>query len=145
MEILVYGSRTDFKMTIPLYSDPVKAGFPSPASDFAEKHLYLNEYLISHPAATFFVRVSGDSMDDSRVNDGDVLVVDKALEPRNNDIIVASVNGEFTVKKYLKKGKNMFLIPANKKYKTIAITEGMEFEVWGVVTYVIHKVGRQLF
>lgn len=119
----------------------VQAGFPSPAEDFSETKLNLNEYLISNPAATFFIRVSGDSMEDSNIFSNDLLIVDRSLTAKNGDIIVALINGEFTVK-HLELGKITRLVAANPRYAPITITEENEFQVWGVVSYVIHRARR---
>jgi DNA polymerase V len=126
--------------TLPLYSSSVQAGFPSPADDHLEKKLDLNEHLIDHPAATFFVKVSGESMKGAGINDGDLLIVDRSLEVRDKSIIVAVVNGDFTVKRLIKKKGKVLLKPENKAYPVIEITEESEFEVWGVVTNVIHSL-----
>ena len=119
---------------------PVQAGFPSPADDFVEKSLDLNELLIEHPAATFFVRVQGTSMKDAHIHDGDVLIVDKSKEATSGSIVVAVLNGEFTVKRIQMQGEAVLLVPENKKFSPIAVTREMDFQVWGVVTYVIHKI-----
>ncbi len=117
-----------------------KAGFPSPADDFVELNLDLNDYLVDHPEATFFVRVSGDSMINAGIHQDDLLIVDRSLEPENDKVIIAIVNGEFTCKKFHKDSQgNIKLLPANKNYSPIEISENMDFQVWGVVTYVIHK------
>jgi DNA polymerase V len=122
------------------FQSPVQAGFPSPADDFVEKSLDLNELLIEHPAATFFVRVQGSSMKDVHILDGDVLIVDRAKEAASGSIVVAVLNGEFTVKRIEKKGDSVFLVPENKKFPSIEVKREMDFQVWGVVTYVIHKI-----
>lgn len=119
---------------------PVSAGFPSPADDFVENILDLNEYLIKHPAATFFVRVSGDSMENAGIFSGDLLVVDRSLEAKNDSVVIAYLNNEFTVKRVRKDKDVWYLIPENPNYKSIRITEDMNFIVWGVVTNAIHKV-----
>lgn len=129
--------KTSIKM--PLYSSTVSAGFPSPADDYLELSLDLNQHLIKHPSATFYVRVKGDSMVDAGIYDGDLLIVDKSLEPKNDSIVVCVVNGEFTVKKLKKTGEKLYLIPQNPRYNPTQISEEMEFQVWGVVTYTIHK------
>lgn len=126
-------------MKIPLFSIPVKAGFPSPAEDYLEQNLNLNDYLIQHPAATFFVRVDGDSMLGAGIHRGDMLIVDRALEPAHGKIIIAVLNGEFTVKRVRLDGNRLFLEPENPHYHPIEILPGWDFQVWGVVTYVIHK------
>jgi len=127
------------KYSIPFCISPVRAGFPSPAEDYIENSLDLNHLLIKHPAATFFVRVEGDSMKDAKINKGDILIVDKAIKPSHKKIIIASIDGEFTVKRLYIEGTNVFLYPENPKFKPIKIQENSDFEVWGVVTYIIHK------
>ena len=124
----------------PLFLAPVAAGFPSPADDYLEGKLDLNQYLIKHEAATFFVRVAGDSMIGAGVHSGDLLIVDRALEPRDNSVVVAVVNGELTLKRLSKQGGALTLRPDNGNYPPMPITEHMDFEIWGVVTHVIHAV-----
>ncbi len=128
------------KPHVPLFLSPIHAGFPSPADDYTEKKLDLNELLIHHPQATFYVRVAGDSMCQDCINEGDILVVDRSLNAYHNAVIVAMINGEFTVKRLYYKGGIIYLMPANSKYKPMRITESMNFQVWGVVTYCIRKV-----
>jgi len=125
---------------LPLFSSSVAAGFPSPAEDYIEGSLDLNEHLIKHPAATFFVKVSGDSMVGAGIFDGDLLVVDRALEAKNDSIVLAVVNGEFTVKRLRKIKNKITLLPENPKHRPIEITDGMDFTVWGVVAHVIHTL-----
>jgi DNA polymerase V len=125
---------------IPFLGSYINAGFPSPASDYIDDVLDLNELLISHPAATYFVRVSGDSMINAGIFDHDILIVDRSITSYENKIIVAILDGELTIKR-LKIGKTFwFLEPANEKYPTIPINKDSDFIVWGVVTNVIHKV-----
>lgn len=125
------------KVFIPLVSSTVSAGFPSPAEDYAESSIDLNEELIDNKHATFFVRVEGDSMEDANIKNGDVLIVDKSKEAQNNNIVIAMLEGEFTVKRLkLIKGK-IFLQPENEKYEPIEVKN--ELMIWGVVTYIIHK------
>ena len=102
--------------------------------------LNLQEYLIQHPSATFCVRVTGDSMQNAGIFSGDVMVVDRALEPQNNSIVLAVLDGEFTVKRIQKEENSLYLKPENENFKSIKITEEMDFKVWGIVTHVIHKV-----
>ena len=124
----------------PLFLSRVAAGFPSPADSHVEKRLDLNEFLIRHDAATFFVRVKGDSMVDAGILDNDVLVVDRSLAPRQGCIVVAVVDGEFTVKTLgCDKDGQMCLVPANRKHSVITIKDGMNVEIWGVVTGSIRK------
>lgn len=127
-------------LDIPFYQSNVPAGFPSPAEDFMDLDLNLQEYLVQHPSATFCVRVTGDSMQNAGIFSGDVMVVDRALEPKNNTIVLAVLDGEFTVKRIHKRGEALYLKPENKDFKSIQITEEMNFQVWGVVTHIIHKV-----
>lgn len=136
----IWGFEAKTRLEVPLFTAGISAGFPSPADDFIDKRLDLNEFLIAHPSATFFVRVEGTSMIDAGIHPDDILIVDKALEPRPGNIVIAVVDGEFTVKRFERiRGKN-FLAAENPGFKPIEITEGMRVEIWGVVTYVIHKV-----
>ena len=118
----------------------VSAGFPSPADDYSDVKLDLNQALVSNPSSTFYVRVKGSSMIDAGINDGDMLVIDRSITPGNNNIAVCVINGEFTVKRLHKENGKMYLMPENKDFKPIEINEDMDFMVWGVVTFVIHKV-----
>ena len=124
----------------PLFVTSVSAGFPSPADDYIEGKLDLNTYLIKHPAATFFVRVEGDSMIDAGIHSGDILIVDRALEPVDNNVVIALINGELTVKRIRKVDDKLFLIADNSQYEPIQIQKEMDFEIWGVVTNVIHSL-----
>lgn len=117
----------------------VAAGFPSPADDYAECSLDLQALLVKHPAATFFVRVEGDSMKDAGMQTGDILVVDRALTPQSGKIVVALIDGEFTVKRFKITGEKIYLAPENPRYPSIEVTERSDFQIWGVVTYVIHR------
>jgi DNA polymerase V len=127
-------------ISLPLYEQRVPAGFPSPAEDYLDKKLDLNEHLIDHPAATFFVRVSGHSMVNAGIYDGDLLIVDRSLEATDKKIIIGVINGEFTVKRIRKKSGQLWLLPENEQFEPVKITEEMDFRIWGVVTYAIHKV-----
>lgn len=122
---------------LPLMNDTVPAGFPSPATDYIEERINLNELLVKHPSATFFIRVEGDSMKDAYIPENALLIIDRAVTPANNDIVLAAVSNEFTVKRYVVNSKGTFLYPANKKYKPTQITEEMNMQVWGVVTNII--------
>lgn len=124
---------------LPEFLAVVQAGFPSPAEDYAERSLDLNELMIKHPAATFFVKVEGESMCDANIHSGDILVVDRSLEPANGQIIVAILNSEFTVKRIRISQNGIQLVPENAAYPTINVHPEADFQVWGVVTYVIHK------
>ena len=134
-----YSIETANLVDIPLYSDSVPAGFPSPADDYLDIDLNLHDYLIKHPSATFCVKAIGDSMIDAGIKSSDIMVVDRALTPKNNDIILAVINGEFTVKRIKKNNNELYLMPANENYRPMKITKDMDFQVWGVVTFIIHK------
>ncbi len=127
-------------LSLPLYSSKVPAGFPSPADDHMEEKLDLNTHLVKHPTATFFVKASGDSMVGAGIHDGDILVVDRSLEPRQGRVIIAAIDGQLTVKRLKIKGPKTFLVPENKKFRSIELNENNDVKVWGVVTSVIHKV-----
>ena len=135
----IHPSKQDSHLNIPLFTSTVPAGFPSPADDFIDSTLDLNEMIIQHPSATFFVKARGESMINSGINSGDILVVDRSIEPQNNTIIIAILDGELTVKQMKKKGEKLFLMPSNPHYQPIQITSEVDFEVWGTVTHVIHK------
>lgn len=131
---------TGHKIERPVFLVPVSAGFPSPAEDYVEGSLDLNKHLIKHPAATFFVRVSGDSMINAGIYPNDILIVDRSLEAVNNKIVIAVLNGELTVKRLKLKDGEIFLYPENKNYSPIKIQENFDFEIWGVATNVIHSL-----
>ena len=124
---------------IPLFAEGVAAGFPSPAMGDLNGTLDLNRLCISHPAATYFVRARGDSMIGAGIDDGDILVVDRSITPTNRRIIIASVNGEFTVKRFEKTSTRMRLLPENPAYKPITITPELGAEFFGVVTFIIKR------
>jgi len=127
---------------IPFLKFTAHAGFPSPAEDFLEPGLNLNQYLIQNSAATFCVKVKGDSMVGSKITTGDILIVDRSLSPQNQNIILAILNGNFVVKKLLISNNDFYLLSDNKYANKIKINSEMEFYVWGVVTYVIHKLSK---
>lgn len=124
----------------PLYGSKVPAGFPSPADDYIEKQLDLNEHLIKHPSATFFVRVSGNSMINAGIHENDILVVDRSITPVTGKIVVAAIDGQLTVKRLHKTNEKLFLMPENQEFEPIEVREGSEVYIWGVVTNVIHAV-----
>jgi DNA polymerase V len=138
IEILKPDRLQEFKL--PLFLESVSAGFPSPADDYMEAKLDLNDLLIKNPAATFFVRVTGDSMVNAGIYSGDILVVDRSLDPKDASIVIAVINGELTVKRLSYNNGRVYLVPENSYYKPILITDEMNFEVWGVVRSVIHSV-----
>ena len=126
-------------LPLPLFASPVSAGYPAFADHLLEQTLDLNQYLIRHPAATFFVRVDGDSMIGAGIRKEDILVVDRSLEPASGKIVIAVVNGEFTVKRIRKSEEKIVLEAENPRYPPLEIDPNWDFQVWGVVTYVIHK------
>jgi DNA polymerase V len=138
VEILKPENKVTYKL--PMFLESVSAGFPSPADDYMEDRLDLNDYLVRNPSATFFVRVTGDSMIDAGIHSGDILVVDRSLPPKDGNIVIAVIDSELTVKRLQRKKTKVFLLPENQNYKPIEITSEMNFEVWGVVTNVIHSL-----
>ena len=129
--------------TPPLMASPVAAGFPSPAEQYIESPLDLNKLLVTKPAATYFVRAAGDSMLEAGIRPGDILVVDRSLEAVDGSIVIAAVDNEFTVKYLRKNAAGVCLEPANRKYKPITFTEGMELRLFGVVTALIHQFVKE--
>jgi DNA polymerase V len=139
-ELTLYPGKAASGLTLQVAGTGISAGFPSPADEYMEAGIDLNHELIRNPDATFFGRVRGFSMKDAGISDGDVLVIDKSLEPRNGSIAVCFLDGEFTVKRILKEKESVFLLPANNEFKPIKINEENDFMVWGIVTYVIKKM-----
>lgn len=137
----IYQSNTSSSQELPFADQGIRAGFPSPAQDCMQESIDLNKELVRHPATTFYARVVGDSMTDAGISDGDLLVIDKGLSPQNNDIVVAFIDGEFTLKRIQldKTNQCLWLMPANNRYKPIKVTEDNDFIIWGVVTYSIRK------
>jgi DNA polymerase V len=125
---------------IPLVSTRISAGFPSPADEFMDKSLDLHDYLVHHPASTFFIRVEGDSMLKAGIHHGDLLVVDRSLNAQDGKVVIAVVNGEFLVKRLRTEGKKIWLQAENDRYPPIVIDEFTAFQIWGVVTAVIHPM-----
>lgn len=138
--IEIYKCNIESPRKLPLFLTPIRAGFPSPADDYLDKKLDLNEHLIKHPASTFFVKVKGDSMIKAGINSGDILVVDRSLEPKDKKIVVAILNGDFTVKRVQKMKNKLYLVSENDDYQPIEIKDEADFEIWGVVAHVIHSV-----
>lgn len=129
------------QQTLPFFENKIAAGFPSPADNHLAQQLDLNDYVIKNPATTFYVQVEGDSMINAGIHPNDLLVVDRSLTPHNGNIIIAFINGEFTVKRLrITGGKEITLLPENDNYSPIHVKEGMDFRVWGVVRSVIHSV-----
>jgi DNA polymerase V len=130
---------TRTSIRLPLVSASVEAGFPSPADDHLERSIDLNEELIRNPAATFLVRVKGESMRDAGIHTGDTLIVDKSVTPADRQIVVAMIDGEFTVKRFRKLNGRIFLEAANDSFAPIEVGENQELTIWGAVTYIIHQ------
>ncbi|ENC6659397.1 translesion error-prone DNA polymerase V autoproteolytic subunit [Aeromonas hydrophila] len=124
-------------LEIPLFLSPAACGFPSPAQDYVEQTIDLNQLCIAHPAATYFVRAAGDSMVDHGIRDGDLLIVDRSRKARHGSVVVAAVDGEFTVKE-LQLEPSIALLPGNRAYQPLYFSEGQELEIFGVVTGVVH-------
>ncbi|MGD8373390.1 MAG: translesion error-prone DNA polymerase V autoproteolytic subunit [Candidatus Woesebacteria bacterium] len=122
-----------------LMNASIKAGFPNPAEDSGGVGLDLNDLLVKHPVSTYYLRVEGDSMTGVGINTGDIVVVDKSLQPRSGDIVVAAVEGEFTLKRLKKQGQQAWLLAENPNYQPIALHEAQDAQIWGVVTFWIHK------
>jgi len=127
-------------LELPLFYPKVSAGFPSPAENYFEERLDLNTALIKHPAATFYVRVEGDSMVDAGIFSGDILIIDRAIPPQNGSIVIAAIDGELTVKRLQRKKSRLFLLPDNADYPPIEINKENDTMIWGVATYNIHKL-----
>jgi len=125
------------KLKLPFVSNGISAGFPSPADDFLDINIDLNKHLIKNPSTTFYGRVKGNSLIDAGINDGDLLIIDKSLEPTNGKIAVCFIDGEFTVKRIKLEKDVIWLIAENKDYPPIKVTKDNDFVIWGVVINVI--------
>ncbi|MDD3095242.1 MAG: translesion error-prone DNA polymerase V autoproteolytic subunit [Candidatus Neomarinimicrobiota bacterium] len=134
-----YTADTGVKMELP-YAGNISAGFPSPADDYMDMRLDLNRELVRNPNATFYGRVKGNSMQNIGIHDGDVLVIDRSLEPANDAVAVCYIDGEFTVKRVHVEGQSCYLMPENSEFKPIPVSEDNHFLIWGIVTYVIKKM-----
>ena len=136
----IFKLKTENKIFLPFYNYLVPAGFPSPADDYIEDKLDLNNYLVKHPSATFFVRVVGESMIGAGIHNNDILIVDRSIEPRHNKIVVVALDGQMTVKRLYRRQKKTILMPENKLFKPIEIVDSTNILIWGVVTNVIHSL-----
>jgi DNA polymerase V len=140
LDFFIPERKKDFKLLMA----EVQCGFPSPAQDYIENKLDLNEYLIKHPSATFFARAKNDSMTGAGIYDGDLIIIDRSLKPAHNRIVLAVLDGEFTIKRIDMSSyqfyKKISLVPENPKYKPMEINEYIDFTVWGIATYVIHPL-----
>lgn len=139
----IYTPDVSSHMPLPFADQGIQAGFPSPAQDYISETIDLNRELIHHPAATFYGRVSGDSMIDEGIEPGDILVIDRSIEPADGELAVCCLDGEFTLKRISLRQGQVWLVPSNERFDPILVTPENSFEVWGVVTYTIKQHRRQ--
>ena len=142
MKLTIHKASTQTEALIPVATSGVKAGFPSPAQDYMGDEIDLNKEIVRHKEATFYVRVEGDSMQEAGIFDQDLAVVDKSLEPRDGDFVIAFIDGEFTIKQFQidKSGEFGWLVPWNDHFHRIKVTADDRFLIWGVVTHVLHTL-----
>ena len=145
VRLILYSADLSSELPLDFADGGIRAGFPSPAQDYMTESIDLNRELVRHPATTFYARAVGDSMKDCGIDDGDLLVIDKAIDPQEGDIVVAYIDGEFTLKrvKFDPHAGCLWLMPANKDYPPIKVTEENNFIVWGVLTYNIKRQYRR--
>ncbi len=144
-QLEIVGADTSSQLPLPYADQGIRAGFPSPAQDYMDLSIDLNRELIRNPSSTFYGRVKGDSMQDAGVSEGDVLVIDKSLEPQDGDMAVCFLDGEFTLKFIQLEKDAIWLIPANEAYDPIRVTVENEFLIWGIVTYTIKNNRKKTF
>jgi len=138
MKIFALNKQAELKL--PFLESLIPAGFPSPADDYLEMSLDLNERLIRNPSSTFFAQITGSSMINAGIHDGDLVVIDKSLQPKDDSVLVCIIDGEFTLKRFKKiDNESAYLIPDNPDYEPIKVSKHNNFMIWGVVTYSIHK------
>ena len=140
LHIDLYSALTDSELALPYAEGGISAGFPSPAMDFMELSIDLNKHIVKHPSSTFYGRVKGHSLKNAGISDGDLLVIDKSLEPVHGKIAVCFIDGEFTAKRIHINGKELWLMPENEAYSPIKVEEENQLIIWGVVTHVIKYV-----
>ncbi len=145
MELQIFKADTDSQLELEYADAGIRAGFPSPAQDYVGETIDLNRDLIRHPASTFYGRVVGDSMSGEGITEGDILVIDKSIEPEDGDLAVCCLDGDFTLKriKIDRRTRRLYLMPSNSAYKPIEVTPDNEFMVWGVVLYTIKSNRRR--
>ncbi len=136
----IFSCASEHASVVPFIDARVAAGFPSPAENYISQSLNLHDLVVEHPAATFFVRVKGDSMIGAGIHDNDIAVVDRSRTAIHNSIVIARIENEMTIKRLLFEKNTIILAPENPAYESRVITQDMDFEVWGVVTYIVHKV-----
>ena len=141
VKLHIFSADLSTELNLPFVDNGIKAGFPSPAQDYLTESIDLNKTLIRHSETTFYAKVSGDSLMDAGISDGDLVIIDKSLEAKNGDYVAAFIDGEFTLKQFKLDEVNncAWLIPANKKYQPIKVTEENDFLVWGVITSCIKR------
>lgn len=141
VKLYIYSADLSTELNLPYADSGIKAGFPSPTQDYLTESIDLNKTLIRHTETTFYAKVSGDSLNDIGISDGDIVIIDKSLETQNGDYVAAFIDGEFTLKQFkLDEANNCaWLVPANKKYNLIKVTEDNDFMVWGVITSAIKR------
>ncbi len=136
----IFSANTETELDLPFVESGISAGFPSPALDFIDLSIDLNKHLIKHPSATFYGRVKGDSLKNAGIENGDLLIIDRSLEPVNGKIAVCYIDGEFTAKRIQINKDEILLIPENENYQTLKVTADNNFLIWGIVTHVIKNV-----
>jgi DNA polymerase V len=139
-KLAFFHPNADTQKALHLAQEGISAGFPSPAEDFKEVRISIDQEVVKNETATFYARVSGDSMQGAGLDDGDLLVIDRSLEPQHNKIAVCFIDGEFTVKRLKVEKDAVYLMPENKKYKPLKITEENQLIIWGIVTYVVKRL-----
>ncbi len=142
-EIFKLGDYDSF-LPITFISSPISAGFPNMAEDYQEEQIDLKKLLFKHPINTYLLRAKGTSMVEANINNGDLIIVDTQIEPLNNDICVCIVDGDYTLKRVSKSANKIYLMPYNKDFKPIEVTEDNRFSIWGVLTYSIHKHNKRV-
>lgn len=138
----IVGADISSSLSLPYADNGIQAGFPSPAQDYINESIDLNREIVRHPAATFYGRVEGDSMTGEGIDPGDILVIDRSLEPADGDLVVCCLDSEFTLKRIKLEKNRVWLIPSNETFDPILVTPGRDFEIWGVVTYTIKNNRR---
>lgn len=133
----IYSALTDSVLELPYVEEGISAGFPSPALDFVDMTIDLNKHLVKHPSATFYGRVKGVSLINAGISDGDLLIIDRSIEPKDGKIAVCYIDGEFTAKRIKISKKEVLLMPENEDYQTIRVTEENNLIIWGIVIHVI--------
>lgn len=136
----IFSADTETVLALPYVDEGISAGFPSPALDFVDLTIDLNRHLVKNPSATFYGRVKGESLKNAGINNGDLLIIDRSLEPTNGKIAVCYIDGEFTAKRIKITKKEIWLVPENENYQPIRVTEDNNFLIWGIVTHVIKDV-----